>query len=681
MRAFFLFLCILVVSGMHTSRIAVHPSLTLAQISCPELVENNIKWASTSVSDAEVEVVGTCVPGYQASEGATFKRICQASGSWAPYDSQEGSCEVLRCPAETAFNYQWPATLAGRSATVSCPNDGDTGSVQRTCLLQANPTKAVWDSYILDTCNYSPIVNVEYPSSTLVLEQMQAFPSYFKPVVVDGFYNRITISPALPQSVKLDAQTGQFTGRFIDPLEQTTYTLTFSNKRYSYDVELTFTATAVYCQPTTKFGVNWPTTQAGAKYSYDCTEPGQTGVKSLYCLRGFPPRWSDYLASDCMSSAPRNVIYPSFHMKLKTNVLVAEFVPMYQGVVSRVYALDALPNGVTLDSTTGAIGGRPTRVTPDAVYRIRFEGTSPELYADVSLNIEVLELTCPFVAEQGYIFPESTVNTMASGKCPLGFSGTVTRECLASGEWAAADTIVANCERNYCPETAFVGDNGSSYVLPKTIGYSDVTSPCTYGSVQYHCRPDGTWELKEDTCKRCPAGEYLASFDFGVACVTCPKGLECPVGSSYRAPNTCTGVFYNDKEGSTQCKQCDLDTSYLVSNGYGNVECVQCEAGTYPHNGACVPNVYCPTEDGFDEVRAGLVQTRDCPEVSLKGYATRTCVSDGKSASWGPIDEITNCRTSFPPLSIPSSLRPPARHLVLRAHLRDPEPPRLPLLR
>ncbi|KAK8790831.1 hypothetical protein WA158_005462 [Blastocystis sp. Blastoise] len=627
---------------------------SIGQLICQDVIQNNIKWPQTTATNDTQEVNGSCLTGYKPSSvDDTFVRKCEPTGFWSVYDPTFGTCIELFCEEETKSGYVWPKTKAGKSAILSCNEAATTGQVQRQCLLKTNPTRAVWDNYVVDSCNYSPIVAINYPITSLTVDQMEVLPNYLKPSEIDGFYSQITISPRLPSSVKFDEVTGQITGRFIDPLETTIFVITFSNRLHSYSVEISITVNAIYCEPTEKFGKNWPTTQAGKQYTYDCTDANQTGQKSLYCLRSYPPRWSDYLSSDCVSSIPRNIIYPSFHLKLRRNIKMADHIPMYLGVVSSVSAINALPAGLSVDSTTGTISGVPLKVVSESKYTIRFQGTSDELYQDVDLFIEVLERTCPYIQENNYIFPESIVDTIANGLCPLGYSGTVTRPCLESGEWDTINTIEANCQPNYCPETTITGDHISTLVLPKTIGVTDYTYNCTYGSYSFHCRADGTWTNMTSTCRKCPDGEYLGLFEQGTACIPCPIGQICPSGTGYRDPISCTGVWYNDEQGATECKQCNLKTSYIKSNEMGGIECIECPTGTYPLNNQCVANLYCPAEDGFEETRTGLIGKKACSSRSLKGYISRQCIrTEDNQAIWGDIDDVTNCLPYVPPSGV-----------------------------
>ena len=101
---------------------------------------------------------------------------------------------------------------------------------------------------------------------------------------------------------------------------------------------------------------------------------------------------------------------------------------------------------------------------------------------------------------EGNVWPVTPVHSTASLACPTGFTGTIERTCLISGQTQYWGDAVNSCDRIYCSEVVEEG-----LMWPATPSMEDVVLDCPAGfSGNYtrYCTPSGTFTEVENYCER-----------------------------------------------------------------------------------------------------------------------------------------------------------------------------------
>ena len=146
---------------------------------------------------------------------------------------------------------------------------------------------------------------------------------------VTGTVTGYSVSPALPAGLGLDATTGTISGTPTAVTAQATYTVTASNSSGSTTAALSIVVEA-------------------------------------------PP--------------PSALSYPS-PPTFAVNAAIATLTPTVTGTVTGYSVSPALPAGLSLNTTTGAISGTPTAVTPQASYTVKATNASGSTTTTVSIVV------------------------------------------------------------------------------------------------------------------------------------------------------------------------------------------------------------------------------------------------------------------------------------------------------
>ena len=201
-------------------------------------------------------------------------------------------------------------------------------------------------------------------------------------------------------------------------------------------------------------------TQYVSTYLFEYCKPSGTGVcegiddfppvaegqispgKCDYGFRGYTYRecingqLGEIKTDACIYRLPVGVRYNSQRFVLVQDLNAQIQAPFYRYIVTKFYLAENtfLPDGLTLDETTGAISGIPTTEMALKTYTIYAENPSGAVYTEI--NIQVRKGECP--AEGN--FQKATVGEVATYDCALAGSyiGTQKRACLLGerdGEW------------------------------------------------------------------------------------------------------------------------------------------------------------------------------------------------------------------------------------------------------
>ena len=182
-------------------------------------------------------------------------------------------------------------------------------------------------------------------------------------------------------------------------------------------------------------GLNWPSTPAGTAAELQCSQkyPGKFGTITRACtLEG---TWEE-VQEGCYDGAPGTWQYASTTIDVPRRVEITPVSPLSTVGIETFEAMDPLPFGLRLDSTTGTIAGTPYQMLPSKTYRIAGRNSQGESIAQIT--IVVRDNTCPAEGVWHAAFHGQTLST----KCP--FLGKEERSCVLNSlnevEWGKVDS-------------------------------------------------------------------------------------------------------------------------------------------------------------------------------------------------------------------------------------------------
>ena len=246
-------------------------------------------------------------------------------------------------------------------------------------------------------------------------------------------------------------------------------------------------------------------------------------------------------------------------------------------------------------------------------------------------------------------WPVATAGTAdVNGTCTAGYSGPAKRSCLLSGEWGS---LTAVCTRNICS-----GTTEGNAVWAQTNSLESVAGQCIpgfSGAPTRSCNADGVFGAIVNTCTqiKCPATvEQLASWPASNAGSTVVAG-SCNAGLSGTPTRSCgLNGAWGGISGS--CVQLYCPASYDAA---AKASWVSVKAGTAAVAGVCDPET-----SGFP--------TRSCSANGTWSAVNNACSSlpcaalfDDHNADW-EMPETSNvtvfgtCVTGFASASTPSRL-------------------------
>ena len=162
-----------------------------------------------------------------------------------------------------------------------------------------------------------------------------------------------------------------------------------------------------------------------------------TGYSFRTCMED--GRLSDIDNSHCIPKLPENVHYlrAAYQFVMDTSVTTGDIT--YDNIVDTFYIDEEvkLPDGLTIDPTTGAISGIPTAIQDLETYRVYAKNSRGVVYVDVS--IQVRKGMCPADS----VFEITEVDKTYVYECSKrgAYVGTQSRKCVlgaTDGEWQKA---------------------------------------------------------------------------------------------------------------------------------------------------------------------------------------------------------------------------------------------------
>ena len=299
-------------------------------------------------------------------------------------------------------------------------------------------------------------------------------------------------NPALPAGLSLDAATGVITGTPTVLAPQASYTITAINSGGSTTAALLLTVTDVapsgltYAAQPMRCTINQACSNApggnggGAITSYSIAPVlpsglslnASTGVISGTSTALFGPSTFVVTGTNSVGSTtvqfgilvvdvpPGNLAYDTPTAVYTNGKMITANSPTSSGGAVVSYAVSpALPAGLSLDSSTGAITGTPTAVTAQATYTVTATNSSGSTIASISITV-----TVSFAWANWHVPAQPPSNyTSGSGAVTDNVTGLVWQQPAASltYTWPAAIT--------YCQGLSLGGVSAGGWRLPTRI--------------------------------------------------------------------------------------------------------------------------------------------------------------------------------------------------------------------
>ncbi len=293
------------------------------------------------------------------------------------------------------------ATGAAAQASYTVTATNASGSTAGTVQIAVNPAAPA---------------SLAYPQSAITAVVGQAVAS--DTPTVTGTVAAYSVNPALPAGLSLSASTGAISGTPTAAAAQATYTVTATNVTGSTTAavqitvnpaaptSLVYPQTAITAAVGKAIASDTPTvTGAVASYTVSPALPAglslssSTGVisgtptavsaQSTYTVTAANVTGSTTAAVQIAVNlaAPTNLVYAQTTVKTMVTQTIATDTPTVTGTVTSYSVSPALPAGLSLDTSTGAISGTAAAVTPGARYTITATNSTGSTTATVQITV------------------------------------------------------------------------------------------------------------------------------------------------------------------------------------------------------------------------------------------------------------------------------------------------------
>jgi hypothetical protein len=282
--------------------------------------------------------------------------------------------------------------------------------------------------------------NLAYPQTAITATTGQAIST--NTPTVTGTVTAYSVAPALPAGLSLNPTTGAISGSPTAAAVQASYTITAANSsgsttttvQITVNVAVVTPANLVYPQASITANVgqaittDTPTvTGAVTAYSVSPALPAGLGLSTTTgAISGTPTAvaaQASYTVTASNSSGsttatvqitvsaavapPANLAYPQTSITAAVGQAIPTDTPTVTGTVTAYSVNPALPAGLGLSTTTGAISGTPTAVAAQATYTVT--ATNSAGFATTFVNILVNAAVPP---PSALVYPQTTINAL-----------------------------------------------------------------------------------------------------------------------------------------------------------------------------------------------------------------------------------------------------------------------------
>jgi hypothetical protein len=258
---------------------------------------------------------------------------------------------------------------------------------------------------------------------------------------VAGTVTSYAVSPALPTGISLNSSTGAISGTPSTAQSQTTYTITAANTSgtttttiqiavitpISVPSSLTYPQMSITAMVGQAISPDTPTvTGTVATYTISPALPASLNLNSSTGVISGTPNSAQSQTSYTVTAtnvagsvtatlqitilsavaAPSSLVYPQTTLTAIVNQAITANIPNVTNAVGAYSVSPALPSGLVLDTTTGAISGIPLAATAKANYTVTAMNAGGSATASISITV-VNPLTS--LLELGHVFGVTSV--------------------------------------------------------------------------------------------------------------------------------------------------------------------------------------------------------------------------------------------------------------------------------
>jgi len=342
-----------------------------------------------------------------------------------------------------------PAGLSLNSSTGVISGTATTTVAQTTYTITALNSAGSTTTALSITVNAAVIAPAAliYPTTAINATIGQAI-SIDTPTVT-GTTPTFSVSPSLPTGLSLNVSTGVISGTPTTAVAQATYTVTASNSDGSTTAALSITVNAAVIAPA---ALIYPTTAINATIgqAISIDTPTVTGTTPTFSVSpSLPTGLSLNVSTGVISGTPTTavaqatytvtasnsagsitealsitvnaavivptaLIYPTPTINATVGQAITTEIPTVSGTSPIIFSVaTALPVGLTLNTSTGAISGTPTAVAAEFVYVV--SATNSAGSTNASLFITVSPVVAPSVT---LAYPQNSITAAVGDLLP-----------------------------------------------------------------------------------------------------------------------------------------------------------------------------------------------------------------------------------------------------------------------
>lgn len=328
--------------------------------------------------------------------------------------------DILMCVAMDSF----PAAADGAyaSSTSACPT-GYQGTAKRLC------TAGHFGDIDITGCTHKAPV-VTYSTNYVNVARLTAF------VVTPTIQNEFTsvTASALPAGVTM-TDKGTIAG-VPTATGTSAVTVTVTGPGGPTTATVTITVTAAQCSGLTDSTGSSAPRDNNSMISFACEE-GYQGTWTYTCLDGV---YKNKNVNTCTPKSP-TIMYPVTFYELTQGESINTGAPHVTNIVT-VYSVEGnLPEGLTLDETTGVVSGTLNDVLEATSFKVVGK---PYVGAFVSSKWEFTIIVNPPSCAATEDFNKANSGSSSTFTCPEGYEGTMKRKCVTKngkGQWKTPETF------------------------------------------------------------------------------------------------------------------------------------------------------------------------------------------------------------------------------------------------
>lgn len=522
---------------------------------------------------------------FEGEDNGSLERQCGANGQWETFI--QGTCS---CSAATAFETEWPTTLAGMTAHVACANDI---SKSRDRLCQPN---GEWADVMTGgcTCNAEKYNNIQWEATDGGKKGEHSCDTgalgsgYLRECNMDGTWSLGVEGTCDCPSHYSNGVTWQEAKPLVTQTETCHEDSVGTTMTRQCSVYGSWQPIQGNCDcPEEEIEHNlWPQTTAGLTARIACAD-GAVGTASTRVCNptGY---WSEieYGVCSCPADTWTNYAGTSYSFP-ETSSNSEAHIPCQNGIEGEMTR--ACDHFGSWSTPSGCY--EPVYCPAETVGELNFEATEGGKIVMVMCSGNSNMSYGRLCAENGewqdvigYCECNAMVDAMGNAypvkksgesfeiECVEGYTGTVSATCSFFGEW---EQVQNNCVRKQCPA---VTEMNAEWPATDSESSAQIACQGIGEGFQRECSIDGEWSPIEGSCS-CPA-MYIDGVWYPQSPASTSISSQCPYGYYGSMNRVCNGRGeWTELENNCQRITCPAETyreiEWPATEG-GNTAVVTC---------------------------------------------------------------------------------------------------------